>query len=57
MPLDFTRLLWAGAIGYWLFAEVPDRWTWLGGAVIFASSVYITYREAIARRRAQRISS
>jgi drug/metabolite transporter (DMT)-like permease len=45
MPIDFCKLPWVAAIAYLAFAEVPDRYTWLGGAIIFASSVYIAYRE------------
>jgi drug/metabolite transporter (DMT)-like permease len=52
MPIDFTRLLWTSVIGYLAFAETPDLWTWLGGALIFLSSAFITYREAKLRRRA-----
>ena len=52
-PLDFTRLVFAALIGYLAFAEVPDVWTWIGGAVVMASSVYIAHREARLRRRAQ----
>ena len=50
MPLDYTRLIWTSLIGYWLFSETPDLWTWLGGSVIFTSSAYITYREAKLRK-------
>ncbi|MFO1352490.1 MAG: DMT family transporter [Gammaproteobacteria bacterium] len=46
VPLDFTRLLWTSLIGYWWFAEIPDLWTWIGGAVIFLSSALLTYRES-----------
>jgi drug/metabolite transporter (DMT)-like permease len=44
-PATFTRLIWAALIGYVVFAEVPDRWVWLGGGLIFAAVTYITYRE------------
>lgn len=44
-PVDFTRLLWAGLLGFLLFAEVPDAATWIGGVIIFASTTYITIRE------------
>lgn len=44
-PVDFTRLLWASVLGFLLFAEVPDAATWIGGAIIFASTAYITFRE------------
>lgn len=46
LPIDFTRLLWAAAAGYLWFGEFPDLWTWVGGAVVFASTVYITFRES-----------
>ena len=45
MPIDFCKLLWVAAIAYLAFGEVPDRFTWLGGAIIFASAMYIVYRE------------
>ena len=46
LPLDFLRLIWASLIGFFLFAEVPDALSWLGGAVIFASATYIAFRES-----------
>ncbi len=49
MPFDFTRLIWAAAIGYWFFNEFPDMWVWLGAGVVFLSTLYITYRETITR--------
>ncbi|MSO54635.1 MAG: DMT family transporter [Rhodospirillales bacterium] len=48
-PIDFTRLLWAAIIGYVVFGEVPEGWTWLGSIMIIASVTYIAYRES--RRR------
>lgn len=45
-PVDYTRLLWAAGVGYLVFGEFPDIWTWVGGTVIFLSTVYITYRES-----------
>jgi len=45
-PVDFIRLIWASIIGYLAFAEIPDRWVWIGGLVIFSSTAYITYRES-----------
>ena len=33
-----------------VFAEWPGLWTWVGGTVIFASTVYITQREAKAKK-------
>ncbi|BBK31448.1 drug/metabolite transporter (DMT)-like permease [Stella humosa] len=53
LPFDFLKLIWATALGFTLFGEVPDLWTWVGGTVIFTSTVYIAWREAKARRHAK----
>ena len=45
-PLDFTRLPLIAVFGYLLFDEEPTIWTWVGGAIIFASTAYVTHREA-----------
>ena len=45
MPVRFTRLIFAALVGYLVFAEVPDVWTWLGGTMIFSATLYIAYRE------------
>ena len=50
VPLDFTRLPFAAAIGYFAFGEVPDVWLWPGAALIAASAVYIARREAQLQR-------
>ena len=39
--------------GYLAFAEVPDLWVWIGGAVIFASTIYIATREHRAHPEAR----
>ena len=41
LPVDFMRLLWASLFGFIIFAEIPDVWTWIGGAVIFAATTYV----------------
>ena len=46
MPIDFTRLIWAAALGYIWFGEFPDFWTWIGGTIVFTSTLYIIYRES-----------
>lgn len=44
-PFQFTRMIFAAVIGYWMFFELPDVWTWVGAAVIFGASYYIVVRE------------
>ena len=42
MPFNFTRLIWASLLGWLVFAEFPDVWTWVGGTIIFVSAVWLT---------------
>jgi drug/metabolite transporter (DMT)-like permease len=45
-PIDYSRLIFAGIIGFLLFAELPDRYTLVGAAIIMGSTLYIACREA-----------
>jgi len=51
LPYDFVRLIWASGIGFVVFGEIPEVWTWIGGGVIFGSTTYIAFREARLRRQ------
>jgi drug/metabolite transporter (DMT)-like permease len=51
MPFDYSRLPIVALLGWIVFGEVTDIWTWVGAAIIAASSVYVANREALARRR------
>ena len=48
MPIEYTQLLWATLVAYIAFAETPDPWTWVGGAMIVAGGTYLASREARA---------
>ncbi len=45
-PFEFMRLPYAALLGYLFFGERPDAWTWVGAAIIVASSLYVAHREA-----------
>lgn len=49
-PFDYGQLIGATVLGYLLFGNFPDLWTWAGAAVIIASGLYIAHREALRRR-------
>jgi len=54
LPFDYLRLPFAAAMAYVFFAEIPDRATFLGAAIIAAASIYIAHREAkLARGKSQ----
>jgi drug/metabolite transporter (DMT)-like permease len=50
LPYDYVRLLMVAAVGFGVYGEIPDMWTWIGAGVIFGSTFYIARREAVAAR-------
>jgi drug/metabolite transporter (DMT)-like permease len=51
LPYDYIRLLMVAAVGFGLFGEIPDIWTWVGATVIGGSTIYIARREATSTRK------
>jgi drug/metabolite transporter (DMT)-like permease len=50
-PVTFLQLVWSVAIGALFFAEPVDPWVIGGGSLIMAAVVFITWREALLKRR------
>ena len=44
-PFNYAKLLWAVALGYLVFADVPQPHVIAGSGVIVASGLYVLYRE------------
>lgn len=44
-PYPYLQMVWMIGLGYLVFADLPDRWTLLGAAIIVASGLYIVHRE------------
>lgn len=44
-PLDYTNLLFAVALGYYVFAEVPHWSMWIGAPLVIAAGLIIVWRE------------
>ena len=49
-PLDYSRIVYAAAIGYILFGELPGLWSFVGMALIILASVYLVLTERKAAR-------
>lgn len=50
-PVSFLQLVWAVALGALFFDEGVDIWVVVGGLVILGSVTFITWREAMLKRR------
>jgi drug/metabolite transporter (DMT)-like permease len=48
-PFMYTQLLWAGALGYLVFHDVPNKWTLTGAGIVVGSGLYLLHRERIRR--------
>jgi drug/metabolite transporter (DMT)-like permease len=44
-PYSFLNLVFASIIGYFVFDEMPDLYTWIGAIIIFTGVLIISYRE------------
>lgn len=51
-PTFFLGIVWAALFDYFLFGRSADMATFIGAAVVVASTTYIAHREAAAARRA-----
>lgn len=51
-PVTFLQLIWAVTLGITVFGEPFDPWVVLGGTVILAAVSFMTWREAVIKRRA-----
>ena len=46
-PISYTSLPWNTLFGYWVFGDLPDRWTVTGACILIATGIYILYREGV----------
>jgi drug/metabolite transporter (DMT)-like permease len=51
VPYQYTMIVWAVALGFLVFGDVPDAFTLAGSLVIIAAGLYIFWREQVVTRR------
>ena len=44
-PFSYSSLIWATLLGFVIWGDWPDLWTWAGAALIIGSGLYIFHRE------------
>jgi drug/metabolite transporter (DMT)-like permease len=50
-PLDYVNMIFAVAIGFYVFGEVPHVSIWVGAPLVIASGAIILWREYATLRR------
>lgn len=44
-PFDYTAMLWAFLLGYWMFGEVPTLYVVGGAVIVAAAGIFVILRE------------
>lgn len=56
-PFTYVEIVMATILGFTWFGDFPDRWTWIGIAILVASGSYISIRERqLAIRRQETVA-
>jgi drug/metabolite transporter (DMT)-like permease len=48
-PFIYSQLAWTVALGFFVFGDVPNRWTMAGAGIVIASGLYLLHRERVRR--------
>ncbi|MGD0865289.1 MAG: DMT family transporter [Rhizomicrobium sp.] len=51
-PFDYVAMVWAVALGYFIFAEIPEPMVMAGAGVVSAAGIFIVWRERNLHRAA-----
>ncbi len=53
-PFDYSAMLWALLLGYWLFGELPSVLVYVGGTIVAGAGLFVIWRERqLGLRRAR----
>lgn len=46
-PFIYSQIIWMAALGWLVFGDVPDAYTFAGAGIVIASGLYLLYRERV----------
>jgi len=44
-PFDYSSMLWAVLLGYWLFGELPEALVYVGASIVAGAGLFVIWRE------------
>lgn len=47
-PYAYSQMIWSTSLGFIIWGEFPDHWTWVGAVIIVGCGLYVWYRERMA---------
>ena len=53
-PFDYSSMIWALLLGYWLFGELPDALVYLGATIVAGAGLFVIWRERVLGLRRPR---
>jgi len=54
---EYSYFIWAVLLGFFIWGELPDRYTFIGAAIVMASGAYVLHRETVVKRAARQASN
>ncbi|HEY5215636.1 MAG TPA: EamA/RhaT family transporter, partial [Pseudolabrys sp.] len=42
---DYSAMLWALLLGYWVFGELPSALVYVGASIVAGAGLYVIWRE------------
>ncbi|WP_248306798.1 DMT family transporter [Bosea sp. AAP35] len=48
-PFIYSQIVWMILLGWFVFGQFPDRWTFVGAGIVIASGLYLLYRERVRK--------
>lgn len=49
-PFTYSQIIWMLLLGWFVFDQLPDVWTFVGAAVVISSGLYLLYRERVRKK-------
>lgn len=46
-PFIYSQIVWMLLLGWFVFGQLPDQWTFVGAGIVVASGLYLLYRERV----------
>ena len=48
-PFIYSQIVWMIVLGWFVFGQFPDGWTFVGATIVIASGLYLLYRERVRK--------
>jgi drug/metabolite transporter (DMT)-like permease len=46
-PFNYSQIVWMVALGWFVFGQIPDGYTFIGASIVIGSGLYLLYRERV----------